>query len=128
MKLKDVKGHCNYTSQSHESNEDIDISMSDSSDEENETENELMEYSADAVVVTLPLGILKAGDVEFEPSLPLWKRNAISGIGYGLLNKIFLKFPRVFWDISNDYVGYASSIHGEFYLFVNLVPVSDIPF
>eukprot|EP00483_Globobulimina_turgida_P005521 UN05531 len=84
-------------------------------------------YTGDAVVVTLPLGILKNGDVTFEPSLPLWKSNAICSIGYGLLNKIFLKFDTVFWDVENDYVGYASSIHGEFYLFVNLVPVAGTP-
>jgi len=43
---------------------------------------------ADKVVVTLPLGVLKAGSVEFDPPLPEWKQGAISRLGYGLLNKV----------------------------------------
>ena len=95
-----------------------------SGDPDNDDIDSLMEYTADAVVVTLPLGILKRGDVEFKPSLPAWKQNAINSIGFGLLNKVFLKFENVFWDIDNDYIGYASDTHGEFYLFVNLIPVA----
>lgn len=43
---------------------------------------------ADKVVVTLPLGVLKAGTVEFDPPLPKWKTGAIERVGYGLLNKV----------------------------------------
>lgn len=43
---------------------------------------------ADKVVVTLPLGVLKAGSVEFDPPLPDWKQGAINRLGYGLLNKV----------------------------------------
>ena len=114
----------NDEEEEEEEGEDNDISMSA---DESDDDGDLMEYEADAVVVTLPLGILKRGDVEFKPALPPWKQNAINSIGFGLLNKVFLKFENVFWDIDNDYVGYASSTHGEFYLFVNLVPVSGTP-
>lgn len=37
---------------------------------------------------------------------------------------MFLQFDEAFWDMSTDYIGYASSTHGEFYLFVNLAPVT----
>ena len=42
---------------------------------------------ADAVVVTLPLGVLKAGAVQFSPPLPPRKQNAIDRLGFGVLNK-----------------------------------------
>ena len=40
------------------------------------------------MIVTLPLGCLKRGDVSFEPSLPEWKTDAIAKLGYGNLNKV----------------------------------------
>lgn len=43
---------------------------------------------ADAVVVTAPLGVLKAGAIRFEPPLPSWKQDAIRKLGFGDLNKV----------------------------------------
>src|SRR5690606_15055977 len=54
-------------------------------------------FYADAVVITLPLGVLKSNKVIFNPPLPFNKQNAISQLGMGLLNLIVLKFPTVFW-------------------------------
>ncbi|KAJ0701981.1 putative non-specific polyamine oxidase [Helianthus annuus] len=56
--------------------------------------------SADHVVVTVSLGVLKAGifnendDLgmfKFNPPLPDYKTEAISRLGYGVVNKLFLK-------------------------------------
>jgi len=55
------------------------------------------EIEADMVLVTLPLGVLKARDVRFDPELPAWKLEAIDRIGCGLLNKVVLAFDRAFW-------------------------------
>ncbi|MEM8859877.1 MAG: FAD-dependent oxidoreductase, partial [Chloroflexota bacterium] len=52
----------------------------------------------DAVVVTVPLGVLKAGAIQFKPELPAYKRDAIDRLGMGTLDKIYLKFDEVFWD------------------------------
>ncbi|MFL1380554.1 flavin monoamine oxidase family protein [Nocardiopsis protaetiae] len=52
---------------------------------------------ADRVVVTLPLGVLKAGQVDFHPELPEDKRLAIERLGNGRLEKLFLRFDEVFW-------------------------------
>jgi len=52
---------------------------------------------ADRVIVTLPLGVLKAGDVTFDPSLPDDKQTAIQTIGAGKVNKIILGFKEFFW-------------------------------
>ena len=40
-----------------------------------------------AVIVTVPLGCLKTGDIAFKPSLPAWKLDAIEKLGFGNLNK-----------------------------------------
>lgn len=54
-------------------------------------------FVADAAIVTVPLGILKANLIQFEPKLPEWKVSAIADIGVGNENKIALRFDRVFW-------------------------------
>ena len=63
-------------------------------------------YSGDCVVVTLPLGVLKTGSVEFAPGLPAPKRQAIAALQMGVLDKLFLRFPRVFWDPGKDWIEY----------------------
>ena len=55
-------------------------------------------YTANAVVVTLPLGVLQAGDVIFTPSLPAEKQAAIDLLGMGNGGKLFLQFSSRFWD------------------------------
>ena len=62
------------------------------------------EVWGDAVVVTLPLGVLKAGlrdptneAVQFEPPLPAAKRSAIEALGFGRLEKVVLRFGNNFW-------------------------------
>ena len=76
---------------------------------------------ADAVVCTLPLGILKlaaeeSGGVVFEPPLDLDKQRAIERLGTGLLNKCIFSFSRVFWQDS-DFMGLADEEHS--YLVLN---------
>ena len=45
-------------------------------------------YAADAVLVTAPLGVLKAGTLKFHPPLPERKMGAIQRMGFGVLNKV----------------------------------------
>lgn len=54
-------------------------------------------FVADAAILTVPLGVLKAKLIEFEPKLPDWKLSAISDLGVGNENKIALQFDKVFW-------------------------------
>ncbi|MBL8625970.1 MAG: FAD-dependent oxidoreductase [Myxococcales bacterium] len=54
--------------------------------------------TAPRALVTLPLGVLKAGAVGFDPPLPARKQAAIAALGVGVLDKLYLRFPRVFWD------------------------------
>ena len=52
---------------------------------------------ADAVVCTVPLGVLQSKSITFDPPLPPKKQQAIDSLGCGLLNKCALVFPHVFW-------------------------------
>lgn len=61
-------------------------------------------FYADAVLVTLPLGILKKNIVKFNPPLPHNKIKAIQTIGMGLFNIIAMKFPKKFWPESQALV------------------------
>ncbi|MCE3052490.1 hypothetical protein HAX54_052759 [Datura stramonium] len=54
-------------------------------------------FIADAAIITVPLGVLKANLIEFEPKLPEWKQSAIADLGVGNENKIALRFDNVFW-------------------------------
>lgn len=46
------------------------------------------EFEGAAVIVTVPLGCLKAEDITFQPPLPQWKSEAIDKLGFGNLNKV----------------------------------------
>jgi polyamine oxidase len=55
------------------------------------------DLTADRVIVTLPLGVLQTGDVEFDPPLPAAKLDAIERLGMGTFNKVVLAFDEPFW-------------------------------
>ncbi len=38
--------------------------------------------------MTVPLGVLKAGSISFQPPLPERKQDAIARMGFGILNKV----------------------------------------
>ena len=89
-------------------------------------------YKADCVLCTLPLGVLKQAIqspttspnmVSFNPPLPDWKKDAITRLGYGNLNKVVLCFDRIFWDNNSNlfgHVGSTTASRGELFLFWNL--------
>ena len=85
-------------------------------------------FEADHVVVTLPLGVLKAGTVAFEPPLPDDKATAIERLGMGLLDKVYLRFPEVFWDAEADAIGWASpDADGRWAEWLNVAKVTGEP-
>lgn len=53
--------------------------------------------SADHVVVTSSLGLLKSGKLHFQPELPAPKLGAIERSKMGQYMKILVQFPEVFW-------------------------------
>ena len=68
------------------------------------------------VVVTVPLGVLAAGQINFEPPLPLRKMQSINRLGTANMNKVVLHFRTAFWGRSGN-IGIASPTgqHGWIY-------------
>lgn len=54
--------------------------------------------SFDRVVVTVPLGVLQQQGIEFEPPLPFQNRGAITALGMGAIEMIWLRFDEPFGD------------------------------
>lgn len=65
------------------------------------------DLKASHAIVTLPLGVLQAGSVAFDPPLPEAKQQAIRSLGMGVLNKCYLRFEQAFWDTSADWINYV---------------------
>ncbi len=84
-------------------------------------------YHADRAVITLPLGILKSGRVAFSPDLPADKQNAIQKLGMGLLDKVYLRFPNIFWPKEADLLGYIGAQKGEWAEWLNIAHFTDAP-
>ncbi len=83
-------------------------------------------YKSKRVIVTLPLGVLKSGAVQFDPPLPASKLKAIQAIGFGLMNKICLRFDKVQWPDLHLF-NFADSQSRQFCEWVNLSRFMDAP-
>lgn len=87
------------------------------------TDGEL--FKCDYVVTTIPLGVLRSGDVTFSPELPKEKSTAIDQTQMGNVNKFLLIWDTPFWDTSLQYIGYTPDIKGAFNYFLNLKKFSS---
>jgi monoamine oxidase len=70
-------------------------------------------FTGDRVIVTLPLGVLQSGKIEFSPGLPRLTTQAINSLGMGTLNKAYLRFPRAFWPEQYDWMEYIAAEKGQ---------------
>jgi monoamine oxidase len=85
-------------------------------------------FEADAAIVTLPLGVLKAGSVEFSPRLPVAKEHAIARLGMGHLAKVVLKYDKPFWRRDQYVYGYlCRPVQDSPTMVVSLAKTHDIP-
>ncbi|KAK6238494.1 hypothetical protein QUC31_003963 [Theobroma cacao] len=76
-------------------------------------------FAADAVIVAVPLGVLKSKIINFEPKLPEWKEAAIDDLGVGIENKIILHFDKVFWP-NVEFLGVVAETTYDCSYFLNL--------
>lgn len=71
---------------------------------------------ADYVLVTVPLGVLKSGTIQFVPSLPTVKQTAIQKVGMNCVNKFLLTWETAFWD-DEQYLSYTPETKDKFNYF-----------
>jgi monoamine oxidase len=58
----------------------------------------------DKVIVTVPISILKAGDIAFNPVLPADKLTAISNMGMDASMRVLLDFKLNFWGLESGFL------------------------
>ncbi|WP_299631308.1 FAD-dependent oxidoreductase [uncultured Roseobacter sp.] len=83
----------------------------------------------DAVMITVPLGVLKQGMISFTPSLPEEKQDAIASLGMGVLDKLYLRYDDVFWDADATWIATPENglPQGQFNQWLNLYPYTGQP-
>ncbi|MFT6397933.1 MAG: monoamine oxidase [Bradymonadia bacterium] len=82
----------------------------------------------DAVIVTVPLGVLKAGTIGFEPALSTEKLAAIERMGMGVLDKLYLLFDEPFWDDETNIITIENGRpEGQFNFWLNLHRPFGVP-
>jgi polyamine oxidase len=85
-------------------------------------------FEGDAVVVSVPLGVLKAERIAFQPPLPEKKLAAIEALEMGVMNKVYLQFPHAFWNNDVLNFGYISDEADlSFPYWLNLSPATGEP-
>ena len=80
---------------------------------------------ADSVIVTVPLGVLKAGTIRFDPGLPVEHRAAIDRLGFGNEKKTCLVYPDTNWAKEHHMVGLHDSPYFNF--MVNVAAIAGKP-
>uniref|UniRef100_A0A8C7Y4U1 [histone-H3]-N(6),N(6)-dimethyl-L-lysine(4) FAD-dependent demethylase n=1 Tax=Oryzias sinensis TaxID=183150 RepID=A0A8C7Y4U1_9TELE len=86
------------------------------------------QWTAQKVLVTVPLILLQKNLIHFNPPLPERKLKAIHSLGAGIIEKIALQFPCRFWDKKiqgADYFGNIPPVpekRGMFSVFYDLDP------
>ncbi len=76
--------------------------------------------SGKRVLVTVPLGVLQSGAIEFKPGLPEKKRQAMQRLKMGILHRAYFLFERPFWDTDVHTYFHVSNTKGEWPAFVNM--------
>jgi len=56
-------------------------------------------FTGTHVLVTVPLGVLKAGTIELDPPVPSGHADAIDRVGFGVLEKVALAYERAVWHV-----------------------------
>jgi len=84
-------------------------------------------HLADHVIVTLPLGVMKSGDIRFGEPLHRKRQRAIDGLEMGLLNKCWLRFDTAFWPDDIDWLDYVGPTEGLWADWLSALPSTGQP-
>ena len=69
-------------------------------------------FEGPAAIVTVPLGVLKAGAIGFDPPLPEAHAHAMSALGFGVLSKTYFRFDERNWQAENAFHLYLGAAPG----------------
>lgn len=83
-------------------------------------------FAAKRAIVTLPLGVLRAGAVRFDPGLPTEKSAAIAAMRMDVLQKVHLRYDAPFWPEDVEIFGRLAR-GGEFVSAVNVASWAGEP-
>ncbi|WP_394834986.1 flavin monoamine oxidase family protein [Pendulispora rubella] len=83
-------------------------------------------FTANRALVTFPLGVLQRGSITFAPELPVRKQQAIARLGMGVLDKVYLRFDRAFWD-NADSIRQIEAIDEAWSDWADMRPVTKAP-
>lgn len=76
-------------------------------------------FTAHRAIITLPLGVLKGRAVTFAPTLPPRKSDAIIRLGMGVMEKVAVRFPEVFWPAEPEFFARVPRGWGAFPTYFN---------
>ena len=71
------------------------------------------ERTAEAVVLTVPLGVLQAGSMQIEPGWSASAARALDRLAMGVLSKTFVRFDSAFWPTDIDWHEYLGPKAGH---------------
>ena len=83
--------------------------------------------SAQVVVVTEPLGVLRAGHLRWEEALSPARAQALGALRMGLLNKCWLRFDAVHWPADVDWIEWLGPEPGRWAQWVSLARAARQP-
>lgn len=83
-------------------------------------------FTGDYGLCTFSTGVLGSDSVDFSPSLPRWKVEAINKVPLAYYTKIFIKFPYKFWD-SHEFILYAHRIRGHYPIWMDIEARDILP-
>lgn len=79
--------------------------------------------SFDRVIVTVPLGVLQDRSIEFDPPLPFSNRGAVSALGMGAIETVWLRWDEPFWD-DEEAIWHAVGSDVQIPTWINLRPAT----
>ncbi len=87
---------------------------------------------ADAVVVTVSLGVLKSNLIRFDPPLPENKQDSINKLGFGVYDKIFVEFDQAievenggFWPKNSGSVLVVPYVNDDIYDTLSQIDIEE---
>lgn len=79
--------------------------------------------SFDRVIVTVPLGVLQDRSIEFDPPLPFSNRGAVSALGMGAIETVWLRWDEPFWE-NEEAIWHAVGADVAIPTWINLRPAT----